>query len=752
MKGGKAVSKLTSVVLISGVVSGALSGCNKSGEVPELVKPITIPESYVSVKYGDVGKTVNTVGTVVPKYRSVYPHSVVAVEKLYAKVGDEVKEGDVLATGVSMADDNTMDLLNSEINYLNSDIGIERRIGSIESEIFDLQMKFNSLTGQGDQNDDLKTAKRLSQLNTDYSVTGMRKRVKSLEKQKKELREDIDKLEIKAPVSGKIVYARNIANATDYMTTSDNALFIIEDESEKFIEIYNVNQSQFSMDDRSVYYLHNGEKTKLTPVEYTTEENSRMRIKDLYPVLLYKCDVPGVEIGDQIPVTIEADTKKTNVLTVDNNAVNYEGNDAYVYVKTDSGTEKRFITIGSVDDLDSEVKDGLTENDKVLVYFSQSAPQSYKEIKADYDDFKAYRYSEKLYRAIDRSTAVAADNAMKVKDTASHSGNLSAGTELVVADYSPKQSALLEAKNQLERNRRSHSNSISGFNKSIAELEKATYPAEMSPDAVKIMKQINALRISQLKLQRQSENASFALSEKEYSETYNKLKKLSKEKEVSIKLEEDAKVELHVRKDDSVDKGAVIYSSTDYTEDSIAICGYDDIVAVPIYKEASLEPKEGKDLPVLEGKIVGYGGGSGHCYVTTEDENVYVTTAAPAYGSDTQRIMVDFGKNCISDSVLEDYKGKYTEVDVNGIVSLPIECIFWEEVTNIDNQSGYKPYVWKKTDEGIVQSYVELFKSPVLTEKIWVIKGVSPGETILQPTGAEAQHTNHQEDYFGKKK
>ena len=729
-----------------------LSGCKTSGEVPELIKPITIPESYVSVKYGDVGKTVNTVGTVVPKYRSVYPHSVVAVEKLNVKVGDEVKEGDVLATGISMVDDNTVDLINSKINYLNSDIGFERRMSSIASEITDLQIKLNSLTGQADQNDGLRTAKKMAQLNTDYKVSNMGKQIKALEKQKKELREDIDKLEIKAPVSGKIVYARNIANAQDYMTTPDNALFLIEDESEKFIEIYNVNQGTFSMEDRSVYYLHNGEKIKLTPVEYTTEEKSRMHIKDLNPVLLYKCDIPGVEFGDQIPVIIEANTRKTNVLTVDNHAVNYEGNDAYVYVKTDSGTEKRFITIGSVDDIDSEVKDGLTENDKVLIYFSQSAPQSYKEIKADYGDFKAIRYSEKLYRAIDKSAAVAAPNDMKIKDNVSHSGNLTAGTEIFLADYSPKQSALLEAKNQLESLRRNHSNTVSGYNKSIAELEKTTYPAEMSPDAVKIMKQINALQISQLKLQRQSENASFALSEKECSEAYNKLKKLSKEKDVSIKIDTDSKIDLYAKKDDSVEKGSVIYSSVDYTGDSIAICSYDNIVAVPIYKQAELVPKEGKDLPVLEGKIIGYGGGSGHCYVTTEDENVYVTTAAAAYGSDTQRLMVDFGKECITDRTLEDYKGKYTEVDVSGIVSLPIECIFWEDSTNADNQSEYKPYVWKKTDEGLVQCYVELFKSPVLTEKIWVIKGVAPGETILQPTGEEAKHTNHQEDYLGEKK
>ena len=747
-KAGKTVSKLTSVVLISGVVTSTLSACNKTQEVPELIKPITVPESYVNVKIGDVGKTINSIGTVVPKFRSVYPHSAVAVEKLYAKVGDEVKEGDVLASGVSMLDDNSIESINSRINLLNSDIGCHRRMGNIQSQIFDLQIKLNSLTGQEDQNDALRTSKRMYQVNNDYSITNMSKTVKNLEKQKKEMREDINKLEIKAPISGRIIYARNIA--TDYMTTADDALFIIADESEKYVEIYNVDQAVVNMDERTAYYMHNGEKTKLNPVEYTKEENSKMRIKDHYPALLYKCELPDAKIGDQIPVIIEANTRKTNVLTVDNTAINYEGNDAYVYVKTDSGTEKRFITIGSADDIDSEVKDGLKENDKVLIYFNQNAPQSYNEIKAEYSDFQAKQSSEKLYRVVKSSSAVAATDDLKVKDTVSHSGYLSAGTELILADYSPKESAVLEAKYALESLRRGHSEAVSDINKSLADLEKATYPKELSEDAVKVMKQLNSLQAEMLRLQRQSENASFAAEEKSLSEQYNKLKKLAKDKEVSIQAETDSKIELLVRKDDSVAKGTIMYSSIDYTEDSIGIFGDDSLITIPLYREAELVPKEGKDLPVLKGKIIGYGGGSGHCYVTTEDENVYVTTAAPAYGSNSQKILVDFDTDCIGDSVLEDYKGTYTEIDVNGIISLPTECVFWEESTNIDNQKQYKPYVWKKTDEGLVQTYVELFKSPVITEKIWVIKGVSAGETILQPTGAEAGHTNRQEDYSGK--
>lgn len=719
----------------------SFSACqNAEVSVPELKDPVVLPDNYVKPDYGDIGNKIYVAGTVIPKLEPVFVDNSCVLEKVNVKIGDEVKAGDVVAAGVATGEDLDLETVNSQISALGKSRSISSQKGSIEQQIFDLQMKLNDATGQSDMNEDLKKQKAIAKVNNDFSIKSINSEISAAQKLREELKDDLNKLSVKTPVSGQVYYIRNLYE--NAYVGSDDCICLIGDESQKYIELdYNLSL-KYDIKSADVYSYINGEMKELKPVEYSPDELSALAIKEKYTSFKYICDIPDAKTGDQIPVVVVPKDVKKNVLRVINGAILFEGNNPYVYIKGSEGNVKKYISIGAQDDLHTEIKDGIKEDDEVMVSFTRSIPLNYKEIDVAYGEYVIHRTEGGLASGIESSESVCTDERSIVNEIKADYGDFMAGTDVMLVDSTSKNSEIINLQNQIDSLNRSHSSTIKGFNESIKELKKKEYPSDLSEDAVDLMKQIDKLQLRDLDLSINLENTTYSQSVNALSKQLKAIKGTSKKKTKTLTLDKDSKINVGVEEGDELEKGNVLYSSCVMSKNMLVAAFTsntsrkmdEDMLCFPLFRKVKLvssDPKKYK-VPEMDALSIGYNGGGTAAFVKTVDGNVHILSTSSVSGAGREKLVIKLDKENeeLWGDTLNKYVAEINEVEIGGVVSLPTACIGWEAYKE-DGAQYYRPYVWVQTATGPVMRYVKIYHASVNNSMIWVTEGLESGEKVL---------------------
>lgn len=736
------------------VSSASFSACTTSVEsVPELKDPVVLPDNYVKPDHGDIGSKIYLAGTVIPKLEPVFVDNPSVLEKINVKIGDEVKAGDVIADGVPTGEALDLESINSRISALGKSKQISSQQGKIEQEIFDLQMKLNDATGQSDQNKELKKSKMISKVNNDYAIKNMNSEISSAQKLREELKDNLNKLSIKAPVSGRVYYARNLYD--NAYVGSEDCICLIGDESQKYIELdYNLSLN-YDIKSADVYSFINGELKELKPLEYTTDELSALAIKEKATSFKYICDIPDAKTGDQIPVVVIPKNVKHNVLRLINGAILYEGNNPYVYIKGSEGNVKKYISIGAQDELHSEIKDGLKEDDEVMVSFTRSIPEKYKEVKAEYGKYSIKRTEGGLASGIESSESVYVDQRSIVNEIKADYGDFPAGTDVMTVDSTSKNSEIINIQNQIDQLRRSHASTIKGYNESIKELKEKEYPSDLGEDAVSLMKEIDKLQLQNLNLSVSMENTTFFQSVDSLSRQLKSVKGSTKNGSKTYTLDKDCRLNVQVGEGDELEKGSVLYSSCVKSKDMVVASFTpnnkntsrkldEDMLCFPLFRKVKLvssNPKKYK-VPEMDAVSYGFNGGGTACFVKTTNSGVHILSTSSVSGAGREKLVLklDDGQQLYGDT-LNKYAAEINEVELDGVISLPTASIGWEEYKE-EGIQYYRPYVWLKTPTGPVMRYVRIYHATVNNPTIWVTEGLDIGDTVLMDLDVE--NTDHQ--------
>ena len=120
------IRKTVAGLLLIAFSSASFSACQTvETAAPELKDPIVLPDNYLKPDHGDIGVKQYVAGTIIPRMEPVFVESLCSLEKMHVKVGDKVKAGDLIASGVP-TDDTDLESVNSRISAL----GKRRQINS----------------------------------------------------------------------------------------------------------------------------------------------------------------------------------------------------------------------------------------------------------------------------------------------------------------------------------------------------------------------------------------------------------------------------------------------------------------------------------------------------------------------------------------------------------------------------------------------------------------------------------------------
>lgn len=718
--------------------------------VPDLKDPVVLPDNYVKPDHGDIGNKLYVAGTVIPKLEPVFVDSSSVLEKVNVKIGDEVKAGDIIASGVATGEELDLESVNAQISALGKSKQISSQQGRIEQEIFDLQMKLNDAMGQSDQNEALKKQKAISKVNNDFAIKSINSEISAAQKLRDELKDDLNKLSIKAPVSGRVYYVRNLYD--NAYVGSEDCICLIGDESQKYIELdYNISL-KYDIKSADVYTFINGEMKELKPLEYTADELSALAIKEKYTSFKYICDIPDAKTGDQIPVVVIPKNVKKNVLRIINGAILFEGNNPYVYIKGSEGNVKKYISIGAQDDLHTEIKDGLNEDDEVMVSFTRSIPLNYKEIEVAYGQYVIHRKEGGLASGIESSESACTDERSIVNEIKADYGDFKAGTDVMTVESTSKNSEIINLQNQIDSLNRSHSSTIKGYNESIKELKKKEYPSDLSEDAVDLMKQIDKLQLNNLDLSINLENTNYSQSVNSLSRQLKAVKGSSKKKSKTLTLDKDSKINVQVEEGDELEKGSVLYSSCVMSKDMLVAAFTsntsrkmdEDMLCFPLFRKVKLVSRDPKKYKVPERDAVSFGfnGGGTASFVKTVDGNVHILSTSSVSGAGREKLVLKLDNNeQMYGEELNKYCAEINEVELNGVISLPTSCIGWEEYKD-EGAKYYRPYVWIETPTGPVMRYIKIYHASVNNSMIWVTEGLDIGDKVLMDL--DVDYTDYQ--------
>ena len=101
-------------ILAASLILSSLSGCGKKAAepIPELMNPLAAAEAYRPVEIGSVGDIYILNGIVVPKEYPVFSEKMFQIADINVRMGNYVNEGDVIATGNTLAVDRQITSLN----------------------------------------------------------------------------------------------------------------------------------------------------------------------------------------------------------------------------------------------------------------------------------------------------------------------------------------------------------------------------------------------------------------------------------------------------------------------------------------------------------------------------------------------------------------------------------------------------------------------------------------------------------------
>lgn len=343
-----------------------------------------------TVKRQNIQKVVNATGEVrAIELVTVGAQASGKIEKLYVKVGDQVKKGDMIAQIDSTTQQNDVDSTKAKLASYEAQLNAAQISLKIAQKQYERMQSLNkqnaaSVEDLENANDTYETAKS--------KVIELQSAIKETKISLSTAETNLGYTKITAPLDGTIVSVPVKEGQTVNAAMNTPTIVQIADlaQMEILIEISEGDINNIKPGVKVTYYtLADLNKiyettlksidpglTLLTNGEYTEVVGASEAIY-YYGRLIVPNDDGKLRIGMTTQNVIYVESAE-NVLTVPSIAIKGSKNDKYVEVLTDGETQKRHIKTGVSDGLNVAVLEGVQEGEKIVIAAMSSAEISDK--------------------------------------------------------------------------------------------------------------------------------------------------------------------------------------------------------------------------------------------------------------------------------------------------------------------------------------------------------------------------------------
>lgn len=345
---------------------GSLTGCQKTEGAPELLEPVGVEMDTAEAVIGDIYAMSVYSGEIVPYVEEVSFAVDGKLAEFKVSVGEEVTEGQLLAR---LDDEELLE----QIEELEEELEEIMVSGSFSDRIMaaDIEIAIENLEIQQERkaSDAAIRAKELEiemlelELQENQELREME--LDRLNKQVQELKAELAKTELKAPISGRVVYLSE-AGAGDSIKTTVPVI-CIADETQLTISAEYIAPSyikgasritaQILGEEYEVVYEPYSDTEYVTLVLSGEKLDTRFSLAD---------ETAAVESGQYVVIKLWS-AYKEKVLTIPVNALYRDDKGRYVYKIVDGQRVRCDVTVGMSNSVEAEILEGLEEGDVVYV-------------------------------------------------------------------------------------------------------------------------------------------------------------------------------------------------------------------------------------------------------------------------------------------------------------------------------------------------------------------------------------------------
>ncbi len=750
----KMVCKMISVTLVTALFM--MSGCTGNKlDVPELVKPKVMNESFRPVGYSDIGDILLKDAVVVPTDYCHFWKAGTAIAEIHVSIGQYVEKGDLLATAdIKQTRENITRIQEEKENYIQNyatDCAIyEQQIQELEYRKQGCD-KLNDLPGANQAATELSVMKenhRYDQLLYEYKI-------KKYDRELSEYYEIIEDGKLYARHSGYVSFCKNLAQ-TNQVSAVENVV-IISDYEDCYINLLYENINSGICDKYELIYTYkNGEKCELQEFPYQTYEVLAAEGRELYPLMRLKFAEESMmpEVGSSVPVYFGKNMLE-DVLCVGRDSLYEDSKGYYVYVKTETGKEIRYIEIGKKDDKNVQVVSGLQEGE--LVFYSSEAlvPNDYEVFTVKSEIYKDIQDTDRILKIEEKTTIVFSDyEGELVEVTADDGDEVAEGDTICKIKINEGSAALADMRNTMESMKTTHKTRMEGFDEQIEDLEELQkQPIEQTievPDENGNMvkkKQYIArpyfrgeigCQIAIARLNKEKTEREFQYQMKVLQEQYNKASKNNDGTGIiSIIAKEPGVVQgMYNVVGDKIKVGATLCKVETPISPYVGI-----ITDTPLHLNQKVTFIDEGIEETYSGTVIGLGGETlrSRVHITTLEDGIYLNQG----GDDGERngnwayIQPESEEYFTHYSLDEEKYVDYAARTLTDVFCLPTGILSSEKVLLTGEMLFF---VWKIEDGELIKHYVDYLYSAVDEEGYrydCVVNGIHEGDELALYSGAE---------------
>ncbi len=744
-KTGQKVKKMFMIPVMSGIM--LLSACSQPEEIPELVAPVINNESYRPVERGNVATRTIEIANVMPEEYCAFYSEAASVEEICVDIGQYVEEGTVLAKMNTEELSERLNEYQSGVANINKIAEYQKLI--VEQQIIEQQYLLADATSIGDTDEiaRINTQIAILQENAGFDELMRKHQLTTLNESISKLSKIINESSLVAPHSGYVTFVKDLGESTEAGAYEN--IVIISDYDELHLELgIDIKDTDYTSrikkDDTEIYILQSGKKMLLSTIRYSNEELVAMERSGKYCKVRFDLDEGNSNLkpGDKIPVYF-TNKSRENVLRIGQDSIYTDGRQSFVYVKTDTGKERKDVTLGSQNDVYAEVTEGLAEGEWVYYASGSFMPEQYEEYVVCAKDYspvgtglgiKPQKVFTKLY------TYHYYDNATVGEVYVGKNDNVVKG-DLLCTLYSKEGNAKrVEMEAAIAATKEQQKKTIENYDVGIRELEQyiiwateirdaqtanaqseatetdAGEEVQQSPTAVE---QLNCQKLV-LEYEKQIAMINDAANLKSLETEYNKLVK-NKNSDGSINIYAGGdgvvgQIYAYGEKEISEDFNTLL-QVYDSGSEKLAINTAGDFIGVG--NTVILTTEDGK---VYEQQVLGNSGEPGKCYLVHKDGKSYVTTSV---ATNKAYISVD---GLPDDINLSTTNVTYSSARLSGAIVLPVSLVHME--TKIYNPNIIYYYVFKLVDGRIVKQYIQIQDDLNTKTEICVLDGLEDGDVL----------------------
>lgn len=735
-----------------------LPGCSaKQTNVPELKEPKTMNESFRPVGYADIGDIEYRRGMVVPTSYCHFWEKSTAITEIHVELGQYVEEGDLLATAdVKQIQETISNLEQEKENFIKNH--------EIDVKIYEQQAAEIEYRKKGcEMLNDIKAA---NQAGTDLSILNENHRYDELLYEYKLKKYNKDLAEYYELVNDAKIYARHsgyVSFCKDLMMTNQAAaienVVIVSDYDDCYISMVDETIEKNLLKKYDVIYSYrNGVKYELEEIPYLSYEILAAEGRDIFPNIRLKFKQEGIlpQAGNDVPVFLARNIQE-NVLCVGTDSLYEDSKGYYVYVKTQTGKEIRYIEIGKKDDKNVQILSGLQEGEKIFYSSEGAAPSEYELVTVESSTFEDIQKTDRIIKLTTRPTVLFSDYEGELIDIIKSNGDTVEADEVICKiKINDGTAALADMRNTMSSTTVTHESLLESYDDMIEELmkqqkqpiEKTIEVPDENGNLIQKKQYITRPLIrgelsSQIAIQMLRKEQAILNYDYRMNQLQNQYEKMSENNDgngvISICAKEPGTVkELNYLVGDKIKVGDAICRVEKAVSPYVGV-----VTDNPMYLNQKLSFIDDEIEEIYTGKVIGIGGNAllKQVYVTTTDNGVYVNSG----GSESGRngfwayVKADQDEYFTHYSLKGDKYAKYAAGTVADSYSLPAGVLFSETVLMTGEQLYY---VWKNVDGELVKCYVDYLSSAVDSEGFrydCVVNGIKEGDELAKSKEASSQ-------------